>query len=104
MPSGEITPDGTVTTLAGNPNFMSFGSKVGGYKDGIGTNALFDHPYGIAVDVAGNLYVADTINNTIRKMQLFGTNWLVSTLAGSPNFGSDNGLGTNAQFYEPPRL
>ena len=87
----EVTSAGVVTTIAGSAG--NFGST-----DASGTNALFYEPQGIAVDLPGNIYVADTGNNTIRKITLGA----VSTLAGyAGNFGSANGNGTNASFYSP---
>ena len=81
----EITPVGTnwvVTTLAGLA-----GSS--GSADGTGSAAQFNQPYGVAVDSAGNVYVADTYNDTIRKVTPVGTNWVVTTLAGlAGSFGS----------------
>ena len=95
-----IGTNGTVGTLAG--------SKWNtGYADGIGTNALFNHPQGIAADNAGNVYVADQHNNVIRKLALdsTGTNWVVSTIAGRPGvFGYADGVGTNALFSYPTRI
>jgi DNA-binding beta-propeller fold protein YncE len=58
----KVTPDGVVTTLAG--------SGVSGSEDGTGTAASFDYPYGVAVDSSGNVYVADTGNNLIRKITI----------------------------------
>jgi sugar lactone lactonase YvrE len=88
----KITPDGLVAILAGSPGMT-------GSADGTGTNALFNSPQGIAVDAGGNVYVADTGNQTIRKITAAGT---VSTLAGFPGVsGSANGTGTNALFYSP---
>jgi len=68
----KITPAGVVSTLAGLA-----GSQ--GSADGTGNAARFSNPYGVAVDSAGNVYVADTSNNTIRKITPAGA---VSTLAG----------------------
>jgi hypothetical protein len=93
----EVTPAGTVTTLAG-----SAGNS--GSTDGVGANALFNEPQGVAVDNAGNVYVADTENEMIRKMTpVHGTtNWMVTTIAGSPfYYGSNDGEGTNALFHNP---
>jgi sugar lactone lactonase YvrE len=88
----KISPSGEVTTLAGAP-----GEE--GSDDGAGINARFDDPEGIAVDAAGNVYVADTDNHTIRKITPAG---LVSTLAGSPDdSGSADGMGVNARFDAP---
>ncbi len=88
----KITPTGTVTTLAGNPG-------VSGSVDGTGSNATFNTPYSVACDLAGNIYVADFGNSTIRKITPLG---VVTTLAGSPGVtGSSDGLGSAARFNYP---
>jgi len=86
----KITPAGVVTTLAGN------GSQ--GYKDGVGTAAMFNNPVGIEADAAGNLYVADCGNNMIRKVTPAG---VVTTLAGNGTVGKTDGTGAGASFSSP---
>ena len=86
----KITSLGVVTTVAG--------SGSAGANNGIGAAASFDGPAGIAVDGSGNLYVADSNNNLIRKITPNGT---VSTLAGTGSPGSDNGALTSATFRNP---
>ena len=65
-----ITPDGTVTTIAGG---------VRGFRDGVRGDAAFDTPSGIALDRAGTIYVADTGNDAIRRITADG---MVTTVAG----------------------
>ncbi|PYI83976.1 MAG: hypothetical protein DME26_13985 [Verrucomicrobia bacterium] len=82
-------------------NFTTLAGPAGGngYSDGTGSVARFNNPIGVAVDSAGNLYVADTINHTIRKVTPAGE---VSTLAGlaGSNLSAD-GNGGAARFYFP---
>jgi len=88
----EITPAGIVTTLAGTPG-------VAGSSNGTGSAALFKQPTALTVDGSGNIYVADSGNDTIRKITSTG---LVTTLAGSAGTsGSTNGMGTSALFNNP---
>ena len=68
-----------------------------GHTDGTGTSAKFSSPTGVAVDGAGNVYVADKDNHRIRKITTSG---VVSTLAGSSQ-GYTDGTGTSAQFNYP---
>jgi sugar lactone lactonase YvrE len=91
----QVTPAGVVTTLAG---------QVGnaGSGDGSGSDASFNNPADVAVDSAGNLYVADESNHTIRQVTPVGTNWVVTTIAGTPGVhGLVNGAGPTAEFYDP---
>jgi streptogramin lyase len=89
-----------VTTIAGDiTQTNSSGSIIGGSTDGTNTVARFKSPYGVAVDSAGNLFVSDTGNYTIRKITPVGTNWVTTTLAGSVGMsGSANGTNTVARF------
>ena len=90
-----VASTGAVTTFAGLA-----GSS--GSADGTGSAARFNNPSGVAVDGAGNVYVADTLNNTLRKVSASG---VVSTLAGSTGTsGSTDGTGTAALFYGPQGL
>ena len=91
----KITPTGVVTTFAG-----SLGNS--GSSDGAGSAARFQHPDGVTVDMAGNVYVADSYNDTIRKITSQG---VVSTLAGSAGVeGTADGNGSAARFNDPERL
>ena len=65
-----------------------------------GHRLSFHYPNGVAVDGAGNVYVADESNHRIRKITTSG---VVSTLAGSGTSGYTDGTGTSAQFYYPIR-
>jgi uncharacterized protein YjiK len=88
----KITPDGSVTTLAGM-------ASTAGSIDGTNSTSRFNNPQGVAADTAGNVYVADTGNNTIRKITPAG---VVTTLAGSPGkSGSADGVGGAASFNGP---
>jgi sugar lactone lactonase YvrE len=89
-----VIATGAVTTLAG-----AAGQYGGG--DGTGANARFTDPYGIVADGAGNLYVADSGNNAIRKVVI--ATGAVTTLAGagSPAYGTADGTGAAARFNSP---
>jgi hypothetical protein len=82
----KLTPDGIVTTIAGM-------TGVSGSADGAGPAATFSDPSSVAVDSAGNVYVAD--NNAIRRITPGGA---VSTLAGNHVAGFADGPGTSAMF------
>jgi gliding motility-associated-like protein len=85
----QISPAGMVITFAGNHS---------GHNDGIGTSASFYFLIGIAIDAAGNLYVADTGNNLIRRVTAGG---VVNTIVGNGSIGTTDGVGTNAVLNAP---
>ncbi|MBL0312801.1 MAG: hypothetical protein IPP78_08820 [Holophagaceae bacterium] len=88
----KITPAGVVSTVAGS-------AGQPGSAEGAGATARFNFPSGIAMDLAGNLYVADYANHTLRKITPDGT---VSTLAGSAGQpGAADGTGSAARFNNP---
>jgi hypothetical protein len=90
-----VTVSGVVATLAG-----SAGNP--GSSDGTGASARFSSPIGIAQDASGLLWVADSLNHTIRKITTGG---VVTTFAGSAGVaGSADGTGSGAQFNHPAGL
>jgi len=95
----QILPDGTVTTLAGST------TAPRGNVDGTGTAASFRTPSGIVVDSAGNLYVADSTSQTIRKVTTGTGGGVVTTVAGQAQVvGDADGVGTAALFDNPTGL
>ena len=88
-----VIATGEVTTLAG-------AATLSGYADGTGLGARFNAPAGIALDGAGNLFVADSSNNEIRKIVIATGD--VTTFAGASGYGSSvDGTGTDARFNGP---
>jgi sugar lactone lactonase YvrE len=85
----KITPDGTVSTIAGNGG--------AGFDDGIGASATFNNPMAIAVDSDGNLFVVDHLNHSIRTITPDGHVLTIS--GGSPGFSDGDAL--TALFYYP---
>lgn len=88
----KVTPQGRVTTLAGLVG-------TSGSADGSGSAARFNQPAAVTVDTAGNVYVGDTSNHTIRKITPAG---VVTTIAGmAGTFGTADGTGNGARFNKP---
>jgi sugar lactone lactonase YvrE len=90
----KVDTSGTISTVAGNGTHGSSGDGSAA------TSAKLDQPYGVAVDRAGNIYIADTWNNRIRKVDASGN---ISTVAGNGTGGysGDGGLATSAEIYHP---
>lgn len=90
----KVTTDGVITTVAG--------TGVVGYSgdEGPATSAQLNTPNGLSIDAEGNLYIADTYNNTIRKV---ATDGVITTVAGTGGFGysGDGGQATSAQLKSP---
>jgi len=86
----KISPTGVVTTLAG-------GTKEG-YKDGMGSQALFSYPHNVCVDDGDYVYVTDTGNSRIRRISPDG---IVTTVAGNGKLDLSSGYGEEAAFAEP---
>jgi sugar lactone lactonase YvrE len=95
-----VAPSTMTTTVVARGIDLLAGHIGGqGMRDGVGQYASFFRPNGIAADAAGNIYVADTFNFTIRKISPGGT---VTTLAGSPGVSAFlDGVGSAAQFKFP---
>jgi len=89
-----VSPDGTISTFAGN--------GTAGYSGdgGPASNASLSYPCGVAVDLAGNVYIADTMNNRIRKVPRGG---VITTVAGSATGGysGDGGPAVSASLCMP---
>jgi len=93
---------GIITTVAGH-------FSLGGYSGdgGPAVKAQLNNPYGIAADISGNLYIADTRNNVVRKVS--ASTGIITTVAGngynaginSGGFGGDNGPATSAELSYP---
>jgi trimeric autotransporter adhesin len=93
----KVTPDGIINRIAG------IGIRGYGGDNGPALSAQLNEPYGLAVDSAGNLYIADTENNRIRKVDPSG---VITTIAGTgqPGFSGDGGPAIKAQLNGPSRL
>lgn len=88
-----VDPGGTITTVAGN------GIPGDGGDDGPATEASLQYPFGAAVDSSGNLYIADTLNNRVRRV----TAGIIVTVAGNgtKGFSGDGGPATEASLGWP---
>ena len=90
----KVDTSGIITTVAGN------GTADYSGDGGLATQAQLDWPSGVAVDSAGNIYIADSTSHRIRKVDTSG---IITTVAGNGNrgFSGDGGPATDASFYHP---
>jgi uncharacterized protein (TIGR03437 family) len=90
----KVSTSGIIATVAGNGNFDFSGDG------GPATGAVLNQPEGVATDASGNLFIADTQNERIRKVSSGG---IITTVAGSASYGfsGDGGPATAASLYEP---
>lgn len=87
--------DGSLTVLAGSA------ASVAGFEDGLGSDAKFNAPRGMAIDSTGNIYVADYSNHAIRRITPAG---YVTTVAGNGVNADKDGVGSNASFRNPASI
>lgn len=91
---------GIITTVAGN------GKVISGYTEGLATDVELNNPSGVAIDIMGNLYIADRSNNLIRKVN--ASTGILTKIAGvfdfTPGYGGDGGLATGAHINDPYRI
>ena len=94
----KIDASGIITTIAGNPTATAIGDS------GPADSARLNAPIGVAVDAAGNLFIADANQHRIRRVD--GLTHIISTVAGNGSFGysGDGGLAANAQLMTPEGL
>src|SRR5208283_3641380 len=90
----KVSTDGIITTVAGNTTWSYSGDG------GAATNASLNYPGGVAVDVSGNLFIADMYNHRIRRVN---TNGIIATVAGNGTgaYSGDGGAATNASLNYP---
>jgi len=90
----KVAVDGMISLVAGNGNAGYSGDGTAA------TNASLYYPAGVAVDSAGTLYIADSANNRVRKVDASGT---IATVAGngSPGYSGDGGPATEAMLMHP---
>ncbi len=95
IPSGATTGAGVITTIAGNGTAGSTGNS------GPASSALLDNPSGLAIDGAGNLYIADTGNNEVREIVAATGNIVLVAGNGTAGYSGDGAAATSAMLNGP---
>jgi HYDIN/CFA65/VesB-like, Ig-like domain/Cep192 domain 4/NHL repeat len=96
----KVNSSGTITVVAGNGAQGYAGDGVTG---GAGNASLY-HPFAVAVDSTGNVYIADQYNCVVRKVDTTNTITTIAGIAGQCTYGGDGGKGTLADLYYPSGL
>jgi len=96
----KVGPDGAITTIAGTGSFGFAGDQ------NAATQAILNRPYSVAVDGAGNVYIADALNHSVRKVAASGgtMSTVVGNGFGNQGFGGDGGAATGATLNTPTAL
>ena len=89
---------GIISTIAGTGTAGYSGDNVAA------TSATLNYPRGVVLDTAGNVYIADTLNNRIRKVTV--STGIITTIAGTgtQSYSGDNGQATSAALYHPTKV
>ena len=89
----------SIRLIDGDDVFTLAGGGIPGHMDGVGTDALFSHPSDVAIGPCGSLFVADSLNHVIRKIDMYGE---VFTIAGIPGeYGYNDGSAHESLFNSP---
>jgi sugar lactone lactonase YvrE len=98
-----ISADRSVVTVAGNENRPQYGFVFScGYTgDGPATSSSLSWPFSVAVDQIGNLYIADTYNSCIRRVDTIGALTTIAGSCGAPGYSGDGDAATRAQLNLP---
>ena len=92
----KVDADGVIISVAGTGGFPGFSGD-----GGLAKSARLTYPTSLCIDTSGNLYIADTGNHVVRKVDAYGVITTVAGTGGSPGFSGDGGLATSARLSSP---